>query len=198
MKIKYFGHSHFYIEGNDYSITLDPFGGIGLKEVETESDYVFCSHRHYDHFNYKLAKGAKFVKNGGNFEIVPTFHDEKSGTLRGSNDILIFMLDGVRFAFLGDLGEYANENVATKLSGVDVLLIPVGGTYTIDYNGAIDYVKKISPKAVIPMHYHVKNSTVDIDGVEGFLNCFENYTTVNSPFNYNGEEGVIYLIPEGV
>ena len=181
MKITYFGHSHFLIEGENYSITLDPFSGIGLKEFETQSDYVFCSHSHFDHSNFTLAKGAKRVKNGYPFTIIDTFHDEKGGTLRGTNSVLLFELDGYKVAFLGDLGECANEEIIKKLSGVDLLLIPVGGTYTIDYKGALDYVEKIKPKAVIPMHYHILNSTVDIDRIEPFLEQFKTFKTEKSP-----------------
>ena len=80
-----------------------------------------------------------------------------------------------------------------KLKGVDLLMIPVGGTYTIDYKGAIDYINKISPKAVIPMHYHIKNSTVDIDKPSLFLDEFKNYETETCPFEFKGQTGVIYL-----
>ncbi|MBQ3234714.1 MAG: MBL fold metallo-hydrolase [Clostridia bacterium] len=196
MKIRYFGHSHFLFVGNDYSITLDPFKRIGLKEFKTESDYLFCSHEHYDHNNRDLAFGAREVKNGYPFEIIQTFHDEKNGALRGKNSVLVFEMDGVRVAFLGDLGEYSNERLIEKLKGVDLLLIPVGGTYTVDYNGAFEYVEKIKPKAVIPMHYHLPNGTVDIDGVDKFLNKFKSYKAVNSPFTYSGEGGIIHLISE--
>jgi L-ascorbate metabolism protein UlaG (beta-lactamase superfamily) len=193
MKITYFGHSHFLIEGAEYSITLDPFSNVGLKEFETESDYVFCSHSHYDHSNFSLAKGAKCIKNGYPFTIIDTFHDEKGGTLRGKNSVLLLELDGFKVAFLGDLGEYDNSELSKKLSGVDLLFIPVGGTYTIDYKGAFNYVKNIKPKAVIPMHYHILNSTVDIDRVEPFLNEFESFKREKSPFEFNGQTGVIYL-----
>ena len=193
MKISYFGHSNFLVEGYDYSILLDPFSQIGLEEVEVECDYVFCSHNHFDHSNKSLAIGASEVKNSYSFEVIKTFHDEKLGKLRGENNVLKFNLDGVNLAFLGDLGEYDNEELIEKLKGVDVLFIPVGGKYTIDENGAYDYVKKIQPKTIIPMHYKLKNSTVDIKPVDCFLNKFDSYKTVTSPFKYKGESGVVLI-----
>ncbi|MBO7214818.1 MAG: MBL fold metallo-hydrolase [Clostridia bacterium] len=197
MKITYFGHSHFLIEGGEYSITLDPFKNIGLKENKTESDYLFCSHEHYDHNNRSIVTYKKEVENKPPFKVIETFHDEKFGSLRGKNKVLLFNLDGKKIAFLGDLGEYDSESLISELKFVDLLLIPVGGTYTIDTFGAIDYLQKIQPKAVIPMHFHYGKSTVDISAVDCFLSKFNSYKTVNGVFDYNGESGVIYIIPQG-
>ena len=197
MLINYFGHSYFLIEGQEYSIALDPFKGVGLKEVEIKSDYVFSSHSHFDHDNIGLCKGAKIVENSENFEIISCFHDENCGALRGKNDILIFHLDGLKLAFTGDLGEYSNNEIINKLKGVDILFIPVGGKYTIDDGGAYEYAVKTGAKAVIPMHYKAGKSNIDIKGVLPFLDRFNEHKTVNSPFNYNGESGVIHVKFEG-
>lgn len=193
MKITYFGHSHFLFEGNSYSIMLDPFSSIGLKENSRRCDYYFCSHDHFDHNNFSLAIGAKRTSSESFFKTVETFHDEKSGSLRGENTVLIFEMDGFRVAFLGDLGEKPNDNLIKELLNIDLLLIPVGGTYTIDYKTAYDYVIKSKAKAIIPMHYHIKGSTVDIDTAENFLDLFDSYESVNNPFEFNGQEGVLYI-----
>ena len=193
MKIIYFGHSYFLIEGKEYSIALDPFSNVGFEEVEVNADYLFCSHGHFDHNNESLVKGAKRVSSGDKFEVIPCYHDEKHGALRGKNDVLAFTLDGFRIAFLGDLGEYSNESLIDKLNGVDLLLIPVGGKYTIDEVGAYEYAIKTNAKAVIPMHYKTGLSTIDIKGVKPFLDKFSNYVTANSPFEFNGQTGVIHL-----
>ena len=196
MKITYFGHSYFLVEGKEYSICLDPFSNVGFKEVKVNCDYVFSSHSHFDHNNIVLAKGAKLVTNGYPFEIIKTYHDEKLGALRGENSVLIFNLDGFRIAFLGDLGEFDNKGLVDKLNGVDLLLIPVGGKYTIDAVGAYNYAVKSKAKCVIPMHYKTGASTIDIDSAEPFLNKFKNYQTANSPMEFNGQTGVIKLIFE--
>ena len=199
MKIYYFGHSYFYIKGDDYSIALDPFKNVGLSEIEVEADYVFCSHSHFDHNNISLVKGAKIVENGENFKILQSFHDNESGKLRGQNNVLLFNLDKTKIAFLGDYGEDENSLIENKLKGVDILLIPIGGKYTIDYNKAYDLVKKVEPKLTIPMHYKVENSVIDIDFPNNFLNKFKNYKIFNSPYKYNSEEGVVLLnISKGV
>ena len=196
MKITYFGHSHFFIEGNEYSIVLDPFKNVGLKEHAVKSDYVFCSHEHFDHNNASLAIGAKRVLNKFPFEIIKSNHDEKGGTLRGKNDILIFMLDGVKLAFLGDLGEYSNIDIINKLNGIDVLLLPVGGKYTINANGAYEYAVKSKAKLIVPMHYKVPNSNIDIKGVQPFTDKFKNVKMVDGPFEYKNESGVIVITPK--
>ncbi len=196
MKISYFGHSYFLIEGNDYSICLDPFSNVGLNEVKVKCDYVFTSHNHFDHNNVSLCQGAKKVESAYPFEIVKTYHDEDNGAKRGENSVLIFHLDGYKLAFLGDLGEYGNQNLIEKLKGVDVLLIPVGGKYTIDYNGAYEYALLSQAKCVIPMHYKSGNSIIDVSAVEPFLEKFEHYFNINSPMPYSGETGVFRLIFE--
>lgn len=197
MIINYFGHSYFFIEGKDYSIAIDPFSNVGLDEIKVNSDYVFCSHNHFDHQNASLVSGAKPVKNGYPFEIISCYHDEKCGALRGKNDILVFEIDGFRCAHLGDLGEYENQDIIKKLKGVDLLFIPVGGKYTIDSVGAYEYAVKTGAKAVIPMHYKAGSSKIDIQGVKPFLDKFDTYKKVSSPYKYSGEKGVIHVEFEG-
>ena len=169
MVINYYGHSYFLIEGKEYSIALDPFKNVGLHEQQVTADYVFCSHEHYDHNNVSLVKNAKRVKSGGNFKIVKGCHDNAGGTLRGSNDILIFCLDGKKLCFFGDEGETFNEEIIKECKGVDVLFIPVGGTYTIDAKEAVKFATAISAKITVPMHYRTKRSNIDIAPIGEFL-----------------------------
>lgn len=195
MKITYYGHSFLFIEGKDYSICLDPYGGIGLKERVVKADFVFCSHSHYDHNNLSSVIGAKQVENGNSFKIIKTYHDEYFGAKRGLNNFLIFELDGYKCAFSGDLGEYNNLELINELKDVDLLFICVGGKYTIDGKGAYEYIKKSNVKSVIPIHYKLKNCTVDIDKVDNFLELFDNYTIEKSPFEFYGQKGIILLEP---
>ena len=193
MVIYYFGHSYFLIRGNDYSIALDPFSNVGLKETRVSADYVFCSHNHFDHNNESLVSGAKTVKNGQNFEIVKCYHDNEKGALRGENNVLIFKLDGKKFVFFGDEGENYNENLINKCKGVDVLFIPIGSVYTIDSKTALNYINEIKPKTVIPMHYKVKGSKIDINGIETFTKLISEYTEKNSPYTYNENDKIVIL-----
>ncbi len=195
MKIEYFGHSYFRISGNDYSISLDPFSNIGLREEKTKSDYLFTSHKHYDHANESIVEYKKKITTSDNiFTIISTKHDEKGGSLRGENSVLLFNLDGYKVAFLGDLGESDSQILINKLQGVDLLLICIGGKYTIDYKSANNYIEKINPKKVIPMHYKVYNSTVDIDNVDNFLHG-KKYTEKYYEYEYNeNDDKFIYLV----
>ncbi|MBO5927082.1 MAG: MBL fold metallo-hydrolase, partial [Clostridia bacterium] len=115
--------------------------------------------------------------------------------LRGENKILLFELSGYKLAFMGDYGESYNDNVVKALSGVDVLFIPIGGKYTINSETAVNYIKEIKPKTVIPIHYKVDGSNIDIKGPNEFLKLVKEYNIKSSPYNYNGEKGVILLSP---
>lgn len=193
MLITYFGHSHFLVEGREYSLTLDPYSNIGLKEFKTQSTYVFCSHEHYDHCNRQNCQGEEVAYQPW-FEKFTVYHDDRGGALRGENTVLFFKLEGFTLAFLGDIGERLNEALIDKLKGVDLMFVPVGGNYTIDDLGAYEYAVKSGVKTIIPMHYNIPGSTVDIEGVEPFLERFESYKTVTSPFVYSGQQGVFKLL----
>ena len=170
MLIEYFGHSYFKITGKEYSICLDPFSNVGLKEVKTKANYLFTSHSHFDHSNDKIVEYDKKIKESDNrFTIIKTFHDNKKGKLRGENDVLLFNLDGYKLAFLGDFGEDDNQELINKLQGVDLLLICIGGKYTIDSKTATYYAENIKAKLTVPMHYKDGTSTIDIQSVDEFL-----------------------------
>lgn len=197
MNINYFGHSYLLILGKDYSIALDPYGDIGLLPPKINSDYVFSSHGHYDHNNFSVVNSKKVIKNSNNlFKIIPSFHDNENGALRGTNNILSFNLDGYRLAFMGDFGEDDNKKVINQLKNVDVLFVPIGGKYTIDYKVAKKYCDKIKPKTIIPIHYKIEGSNIDIDNLDNFLKLFESYSMVNSPYNYDDRNGVVVISPE--
>lgn len=193
MVIKYFGHSFLLLEGNDYSICLDPFCDVGLNIPNISSNYVFSSHNHFDHNNIKIVKNAKLVKESDCFKIIPTYHDNKKGALRGKNNVLLFKLDGVKIAFMGDFGENNNEEVITILKNVDILFIPIGGKYTIDSKTAYNYINEIKPKLAIPIHYKIEGSNIDIADEKEFLSYFNNYQIKNTPYTYDNESGVVVL-----
>ena len=194
MLINYLGHAYFYLQGNDYSIALDPFGKIGLPEKSVKADYVFCSHNHYDHNNTSLTPNAKLItKSCDRFEIIPTYHDEVKGAKRGLNNVIKFTLDNKTCVFMGDIGVIDN-NVIEKVKGCDFLFIPVGGVYTINYEEAKRYVDEIKPKTIVPMHYKIKGCSVDVDGVDKFLTKFASVSTVTSPYDSNNEIKNVLLI----
>ena len=184
MLVEYFGHSYFKISGKEYSICLDPFSNVGLNEVNTKANYLFISHGHFDHSNEKIVKYDKMVNQSDDrFTIIKTFHDNEKGKLRGENDVLLFNLDGYKIAFLGDFGEDDNQELINKLKNVDLLLICVGGKYTIDSKTATYYAEKINAKLTIPMHYKDGASTIDIATVDGFLKGKE-YAVFEGSLNF--------------
>ena len=193
MKITYFGHSFLLLQGEDYSICLDPFGDIGLKIPNVVADYVFLSHNHYDHNNLSAVNYKKIVTNGENFEIIPTFHDDEKGKLRGNNNVLLFGLDGYKIAFLGDYGESENPALIEKLVGVDILFLPIGGKYTINYKTAFKYQSQIQPKTVIPIHYKIAGSNIDIDGLQNYSSLVKDYKVKNSPYIYDCCDKIVVL-----
>ena len=170
MKITYLGHACFLIEGKERSIVTDPFTDIGFPLERVSADYCTVSHSHFDH-SYTGGVDAKEVitDTRDGFLAIDSYHDASLGSLRGKNTIFKFLVDGVRFCHLGDLGEYCSSRLIEEIGEVEVLFIPVGGKYTIDYKEAVKYTNEIKAKITIPMHYKTLKSQIDISGVEQFL-----------------------------
>jgi len=183
MDISYLGHSSFRIKAKDASLVTDPFDPkmVGLKYSGVEGDIVTISHHHADHDKLELVKDVKRVVDGpGEYEIMgisiiglPSFHDEKKGGVRGLNTIYVIEADNFRLAHLGDLGHMLAQETIEDMGDIDILMIPVGGEYTIGTKDAADIVREIQPKIVIPMHYQMpglnKESFAKLAQVEPFL-----------------------------
>lgn len=189
MKITWAGQSCFHISlsnGKDHSaeVVIDPFSQeTGLKLPSLSADIVAVTHNHPDH-NYVAGvkpagkDGAAFVVNGpGEYEVkevfiqgVPSFHDDRQGSERGGNTIYIIEAEDIRLCHLGDLGQsQLTDEQVEKIGRVDILLIPVGGTYTISSAEAGKIIGQLDPKMVIPMHYKIPKLAYDLDDVSKFL-----------------------------
>jgi L-ascorbate metabolism protein UlaG (beta-lactamase superfamily) len=183
MEIKFFGHACFRLRGKSAVILTDPYDPyIGFKLPKIAADLVTISHEHKDH-NYREAvtgssnRKKPFVISGpGEYEIagvsvfgIMTFHDASRGKERGENTVYMITLDDVRLAHLGDLGHKLTDAQLEEINGVDVLMIPVGGTYTLDAKEAVEVISQVEPKIVIPMHYHLPGLTIKLAPVETFL-----------------------------
>ena len=186
MKIKYLGHASFLITSDSgVKIITDPYetgGGLSYGEIAESADIVTVSHEHSDHNNVaavggnpKVVRGAAKVK-GIEFEAIPCYHDDARGKARGKNTIFYFEVDDIKVCHLGDLGHRLGDTQVTELGGVDILLIPVGGFYTIDARVAIELCGRIKPRVVIPMHYKTDKCDYPIAGVERFLQGKEEVT----------------------
>lgn len=174
MRISWLGHACFVVESNGYEIVLDPFKDVpGCKNTAVTVDHVLCSHEHFDHSYCEELTLRQGGESPFAVTVVDTFHDEQQGSLRGTNKIHQLSAEGMRVVHLGDLGHPLSEAQAESLRGCDVLLIPVGGFYTIDAAVAADTVAQLQPRVVIPMHYRGEGFGFDpIDTVDTFLAGF--------------------------
>ncbi len=182
MKIQWLGHSCFkLVESTGTTIVTDPYGDVGYQMPLTRADAVTISHDHYDHNNLKAIEGNPPVfTQPGLYDVkgvrvtgVSSFHDDRKGAQRGKNTIFMFHMDGLDICHLGDVGHEITPALVESLMSCNVLLIPVGGTYTIDAELAKEYVDALMPEIVIPMHYKTKSLTLDIDRAEDFLRKFD-------------------------
>lgn len=178
MTISWFGHSCFRIEAKEGSILTDPFGKeIGLKPPKIKDDIVLVSHEHFDHNNVGDANPEAFIiRNPGEYEKqgiairgIASFHDNKEGAERGPNTIYVMKAEEITLAHLGDLGHKLTDQQVEDIGDIDILMIPVGGNYTIDAKTAAEVIGQIEPKIVIPMHYKIPGLEVPIDGPEKFI-----------------------------
>ncbi len=182
MKIKFLGHASFLITSNDgVKIITDPYkpgcygGGIKYDPITEEADIVTISHEHDDHNETKLKGKPVFIKEAGKQEVkgitingVSVYHDKSGGKERGKNTIYNMLIDGMNVVHLGDLGHTLSSAEAEKIGNVDVLLVPVGGYFTIDAKDAEEVIKLLKPKVVIPMHFKTSKCDFPISPVEDF------------------------------
>ncbi|NMB92068.1 MAG: MBL fold metallo-hydrolase [Parcubacteria group bacterium] len=183
MIIQWLGHSYFKIETKGKIIALDPFSEkmLGIKPSRFKADILLITHEHEDHNNKSAILGEPFVLEGpGEIEKeeiiidgLPSYHDNRSGHDRGFNTIYKIQSEDLTVCHLGDLGEkMLKEETLEKLSDIDILLIPVGGIYTIDAEEAVGIINQIEPKIVIPMHYRLNNIKLKLDPLDKFLKAF--------------------------
>ncbi|MEO0095331.1 MAG: MBL fold metallo-hydrolase [candidate division WOR-3 bacterium] len=182
MKIKFLGHAAFLISSEKgVRIITDPYkpgcygGGIKYGPITEEADIVTISHEHDDHNETKIKGNPVFIRESGKKEVkginisgYEVYHDKSSGKERGRDVIFNIEVDGINVVHLGDLGHTLTKSDAEKIGRVDVLLIPVGGYFTIDSNEAESIVDLLNPKVVIPMHFKTSKCDFPIAPVEDF------------------------------
>lgn len=164
MMLKWLGHSCFFVETEQGSVVFDPYCDDyvpGYTRVRVTADAVYCSHDHRDHSSAGSVtlSGKPFA---GAIETVDVFHDDRQGSLRGTNRIHILHAEGMRVAHLGDLGHMPSDEALEALRGVDALLIPVGGYYTIDAATAKTLADASGARVVFPMHYRLGELGYDV------------------------------------
>lgn len=187
MDIKYLGHSSFKIRGKSGSVVTDPFDSkmVGVDFPRVSAEIVTVSHNHEDHNQVSKVSGTSnrsepfVIDRVGEYEAsgigvigVKSWHDDEEGSKRGENIIYVIQIEGVIVAHLGDLGHVLSDKQVSTIGPVDVLLLPVGGTYTLGPGDAVKVIEQLSPSIVVPMHYRVKSSTEsfkDLVTVDEFL-----------------------------
>lgn len=218
MEIKFIGHSCFEIKNKDLTLIIDPYKPdfVGISLPKLKADVVLSTHDHNDHNNtgaVSSLNGTQLVINSpGEYEKkgvfisgIRTFHDEVSGEKRGTNTIYSIEMDDVTILHLGDLGHELSTEVLEKLPNVDILLVPVGGTYTLDADGAIDIISSIEPGIVIPMHYAENGCKIkELATLDGFLDEMgvednvkrEDFLSLKSASDVPQETEVVILAPQ--
>ncbi len=189
MELTYFGHASFLLRAGDgTTILIDPYDtSVGYPLAEVAPTAVTVSHEHFDHSHVQTAKGSPKVIRGlaregkewakvdervGPVRIttVPTFHDGSKGSERGRNAIFIFEVDGMRVVHAGDLGHTLDAGQTRAVGRPDVLLIPVGGYYTIGPAEGEAVIAALDPRLVVPMHYKTEvNAGWPIGSVDDFV-----------------------------
>ncbi len=197
--IRWHGQSMFeIITGKGTRIVIDPHTIEAYGKRKLQADLILMTHPHTDHTrvevveNHKKAKKIEAVvvdRNGPrvqqewkavdeqfkdvHIQTLGTYHDTVGGLERGKNGVFILDIDGVRLVHLGDLGHTLNDNQVKKLGKVDVLMIPIGGVYTLNGVSAFKVVEQIKPRRlVLPMHYGTDVYT-DLLDAKYFLAEFE-------------------------
>lgn len=166
LNVTYLGHSCFLLDFGGYRVVLDPYGDEsvpGLAPVRAEAEAVYCSHGHRDH-NAAEAVTLTGGRAPAKFSVteVPTDHDEAGGALRGKNTVRVFSFGPLRVAHLGDLGRPLTADETARLRDLDLLLIPVGGFFTIDAAQAKAIIETLRPRVTVPMHYRTDTSGYDV------------------------------------
>lgn len=184
MQIIWHGQSCFQIitlpqKNSQIRIVIDPFSEeIGLKLPKLEADILLTTHGHHDHYNIKGVLGKPFLISGpGEYEIkgifiqgIPSWHDNSQGKERGGNTIYTIETEDLKLCHLGDLGQKElSEEQLEKIGEVDILMIPVGGIYTISAKEAVKLMSQIEPKITIPMHYALPKLKIKLEGADKFL-----------------------------
>jgi L-ascorbate metabolism protein UlaG (beta-lactamase superfamily) len=194
MKIKWFGHAAFLLTAADGTrVITDPYvpgsfsGAVRYGPIRDAADFVTVSHHHQDHDGVSRLAGKPVVieasgrHKAGAFAVAgfDSFHDESGGAHRGPNVIFVLETGRLRVCHLGDLGHVPVEQ-AKAIGRVDVLLAPVGGTFTIGPRRAHKTAELLRARVIIPMHYKTEKLGFEVAGVDEFIRGRDNVKQVGA------------------
>ncbi|NLZ48123.1 MAG: MBL fold metallo-hydrolase [Clostridiales bacterium] len=179
MKITWFGHSCFLLQDSSGAKLLtDPFDKtLGYTLPNESVDVVTISHNHFDHNNSQDLPGIPRIIDSmgshvvGNIKIkgISSFHDREYGAKRGNNIIFVIEMNGFTICHLGDLGHILNEKTLKDIGTVDILMIPIGGNFTINAEEAAFVARAIKSPIIFPMHYKTNFTPISLEGAEDFI-----------------------------
>ena len=178
MEIVWLGHSCFRIRGKEATIVTDPFDKtLGYPLRKPNASIVTISHNHPQHnFVDGVAGDPRVVSRPGEYDIdnvfingISTYHDNEKGAVRGKNTVFFMEIDEVKVCHLGDIGHVPTSEQIEQMSGVDILLVPVGGITTINAAAAAETIGLLEPKLVIPMHYKTEVVKKELEPLEHFI-----------------------------
>ncbi len=169
--LRWFGHAFFLVTSpQGVRVALDPFGDIGYPVPDVAADIVTVSHEHADHNNPGLLTGSPVVLRGlmaggadwnaidhrtkdVRISALPVYHDDVRGRSRGLNSIFIVEIGGLRLAHLSDIGHTLSAETLEDMGRIDILLVPVGGIFSIDGRQAREIMARLRPRITVPIHY---------------------------------------------
>ena len=202
MKLQYLGHSCFrLISEMGTTIVCDPYSSdmVGEDMPCVRTDVVTISHHHKDHDCMDNVTGSpaeldmeiSCCADDIAVKSLPTFHDNEKGSKRGKNLVFTFNVDGLNVVHMGDIG-CKDIDIVKNIYGCDVLMLPVGGVYTVDAEGAKWYVDQVKPKIVVPMHYMTPRHKFELGSVDKFLSLFDKEQVTLSA----GDRLELYDVPQ--
>ena len=190
MEIVWLGHSCFRIRGKEATIVTDPFDKtLGYPLRKPTASIVTVSHNHPQHsFVDSVAGEPRVVSRPGEYDIanvfingIATYHDNEKGAVRGKNTVFFMEIDEVKVCHLGDIGHVPTSEQVEQMSGVDILMVPVGGLSTINAAAAAETIGLLEPKLVIPMHYKTEVVKMELEPLEHFIKVMGLKEVVSQP-----------------
>ena len=179
MKIEWIGHACFKMTAQNGAVVItDPYDeSVGIDMVPLRADLITMSHEHHDHNEMSMIQGGPMILHGAaqtevcgvQTRAAMSYHDDAMGEKRGPNAVRIFEIDGLKIVHMGDQGCMPDAAVLAEIAGADVMMIPVGGTYTVDAQGAMAIVEAAKPACVIPMHVKTKRCPYPIAAMSEVL-----------------------------
>ncbi len=195
MRIKWFGHAAFLLSTNDdVNIIIDPYqsgafqGAVGYAPITDRADIVLVSHNHDDHNDTSTVEGP-FTKvdaegfydlRGVRISAIPVYHDASRGKERGENLVFVIEAEGMKIVHAGDLGHLLDQDAVKRIRSADVLMLPVGGTFTVDAGEATEVMNTVKPRITLPMHYKTPKMGLPLGPVEEFTQGKNNVRKADS------------------